>query len=102
MKKFLIDILDYLRNKLLDDKCTEEEMAHLAKVVSENISAEATISDIARHYGQSESNVRNIIARNYVGKPKRRVYYNFIKFAKLAPETWREHLQHATTSQLDT
>lgn len=97
MKKFLIEVLDYLRNQLLNDKCTEEEMVHMVKVVSENISAEATISDIARHYGQSESNVRNIIARRYVGKPKRRVYYNFVEFAKHVPSAWRKHSQDATS-----
>lgn len=100
LRKFLIEILDYLKNKLLEDKCTEEEIALMAKVVSENIKAEATIPDIAKHFGQSESNVRNIIARSYIGKPKRRVYYDFVEFVKHAPKVWfTRSLQHENITE---
>ncbi len=95
-KSILLEIIDFIRYKILADECTPAEMAHMAKVVSENIDTKATMGDIARHYGQSQSNVRNIIARRYVGKPTRRVYYNVAESAKVAPKTWHQHLQDTT------
>lgn len=96
MKSFISNVLHYLLYKVDNDLCTPEEIAQYAKVMSENIKADATISDIAHHYGQSESNVRNLIARKCFGKPKRRVYYDFVEVAKLVPPSWhKQSQQHA-------
>lgn len=88
IKQLVIDILDYLKFQVVNDRCTPEELRSMYNTLTENITVDATISDIASHYGQSESNVRNVLSRSYVGKPKRRVHYNFMWFVKSAPKTW--------------
>ena len=92
-KAIVLDVLEFLRRKVLADECTPQELADIARVVAENVEMNATIGDIARHYGQSESNVRNVIARRYVGKPKRRVMYDFGEFARHVPSGWRKSRQ---------
>lgn len=97
IKQLILEIVDYLKFQVAEDRCTPEEMRSMYDTFAENMTVDATIADIARHYGQSESNVRNVAARSYIGKPKRRVCYNFIKFTKCAPETWRrKRTQHAS------
>ena len=98
IKQMILDILDYLRLQVAEDRCTPEELRSMYDTITDNIAVDATIGDIARHFGQSESNVRNVAARNYIGKPKRRVCYDFIKFARCIPASWRRRReQHATT-----
>lgn len=89
IKEFLLDIIDFYRYKVANDKCTDADMREAFRIMSEGICSDATISDIAKHYGQSESNVRNVLSRKYVGKPTRKVSYNFAKVLTLIPESWR-------------
>lgn len=97
IKQLILNILDYLKFQVAEDRCTPEELKSMYDTIADNMTIDATIGDIARHYGQSESNVRNVAARNYVGKPKRRVYYNFMKFVRCAPASWhKKREQHAT------
>lgn len=91
IKDVVLDILDYLRYQAANGGCTEEEMQSIYESTLKNIQVDATIKDIAKHYGQSESNVRNAVARSYVGKPKRRVYYNLIEFVKHIPKSWKRN-----------
>ena len=88
IKKLLLEIIDYYRDKIANDNCTEAEMRDIFALVSSKIVGDSTIADIAEHFGQSESNVRNIIARRYIGKPKRRVSYNFFKILDIVPKSW--------------
>ncbi len=90
IKQLVIDILDYLKFQVVNDRCTPEELSSMYETLTENIAVDATISDIAKHYGQSEFNVRNVAARSYIGKPKRRVFYNLMKFSKCVPASWRK------------
>ncbi len=91
IKQVVLEILDYLKFQVANDKCTPEELRSVYNTLTESLNVDATISDLAEYYGQSQSNVRNAIARGYPGKPKRRVYYNFIKFAKRLPQTWKRN-----------
>ena len=59
------------------------------KLLHDNAVSEATIKEIADFYGQSESNVRNVVSRKSVSKPKRAVLYNFIDVTKIIPKSWR-------------
>lgn len=93
IKKILLDILDYLRYQVENDKCTPDELRSIYNSLEDNIHVEATIDDIANKYNQSPSNVRNAISRGYVGKPKRRVYYNLMKIIKCVPHSWRSEQQ---------
>lgn len=93
VKRVVLDILDYLRSQVAEDKCTMEEMQSIHDIMIKHINVDATIGDIADHYGQSRSNVRNAIARGYIGKPKRRVYYNLAEFVKRMPKGWNRNAQ---------
>ena len=98
IKQIILDILDYLKFQVANDRCTPEELRSMYVTITENMTVDATIGDIAKHYGQSESNVRNVAARSYIGKPKRRVYYNLLKFIKCAPSSWHKaKAQHVNT-----
>lgn len=88
IKRILLELLDYLRYQVDNDKCTSEEMRSFAHMVEDNLDVDCTINDIAERYGQSSNNVRNVINRNIIPKPKRRVYYNFAKFIPFIPKRW--------------
>lgn len=89
IKEMLLEIMDFYRYKVENDKCTDADMREAFNLLSENVSSEATIKDIARHYGQSDSNVRNVLSRKYIGKPTRKVTYNFAGVSKVIPTSWK-------------
>ena len=92
-KKILLEILDFLHYKVDNDKCTAEEILKFANVAVEELDTLASIKDIADFYGESESNVRNILSRRYIPreqKPQRKVYFSFNLFAKLKPKSWKK------------
>lgn len=92
IKKLVLEMLDYLRFQVENDKCTKEELRSIYSALTNGIHVDATIKDIAEHYGQSGSNVRNAIARGYTGKPKRGVYYNMVEFVKRMPKSWSSNM----------
>lgn len=101
VKRVLLEILDYLRYQVDNDRCTLEEMRSLADTITENTEILCTTQDIAERYGQSRNNVRNALTRNFMPKPKRRVYYNFSKFIPFIPKRWirnRESAPNVTNS----
>lgn len=87
-KRVILEVLDYLRFQVLNDRCTAEEIRSFAEAVEHNLDIECTTQDIAERYNQSRSNVRNVLSRNFMPKPKRRVYYSFSKFIKYIPKRW--------------
>lgn len=91
MKQLLLEILDFLRYKVDTDQCTAEEIRKFADIATEQLDTLATTKEIAKFYGESESNVRNILARRVIPKehkPKCKVYFSFNLFAKLKPKSW--------------
>lgn len=95
VKRVLLEILDYLRYQVDNDRCTLEEMRSLANTITENVDIECTSQDLAERYKQSSSNVRNVLSRNFMPKPKRKVYYSFSKFIKYIPQRWLRHTEPA-------
>lgn len=89
MKQVLLNILDYLRWQVENDKCTMNTMESVYRAFSKNLEIDATVNDIATHYGKEQNLVRNVINRRMIDKPKRRVYYNFMKFINIVPKSWR-------------
>lgn len=89
IKKQLCDIADFMKWQVQNGKCTEEEMRSIYGEIIKNVDIDATIEDIAQHYGQSESNVRNVISRKMAKKPKRKVLYNFAAFLHIIPKSWK-------------
>lgn len=88
IKELLLDIIDFCRYKVENNECTDADMRNAFELLSDELSCEATISDLAKHYRQSENNVRNVIARKYIGKPTRRVSYDYRKIIKVIPRSW--------------
>ena len=89
-KKILLEFLDYLSFKVKNDSLTMEETDSLARTFMENITLTGTIDDLARYYGQSRDNVKVVINRKLLSKPKRRVYYSFNAFNKIIPKSWHK------------
>lgn len=88
-KKILSDFLGFLKYKVDNDKLTLEEEQAFARFIEENIPLTATTDDIAQYYGQTPVNVRAVISRKMLDKPKRRVTYPFLKFLRIKPPKWR-------------
>lgn len=88
IKKELCNVIEFLHWQVEHDKCTEEELESMKHVIEKELKVDATISDIAQHFQQSESNVRNVINRRMVDKPKRSVLYNFVSFLRIVPKNW--------------
>ena len=92
MQDLLLDIIEFVGFQVKTGKCTKETIDKWASVVSEELETLARTKNIADFYGESESNVRNILARRYIPKehkPKRKVYFSFNLFAKLKPKSWK-------------
>lgn len=87
-KKFLVEVLDFYKYKIENDKCTSDDMRTAFELISKGAVCDATIKDMAEFYGQSESNIRNVVSRKLFDKPKRCVLYNFAKIAKIIPKKW--------------
>lgn len=89
MKQLILNLLDYIRYQVVNDKCTDEELKSFYKMASENLNIQAESKDIAKHFNQPDVNVRNVISRNFMQhKPVRRVLYNFMDFLKITPKKW--------------
>ena len=88
--ELLIEILEFYIFKLKAGKCTQQEAESATKAVVSNMEIDETISDFAKFYGVSESNVRAVIARKLFAKPKRILLYPFHKFIQIIPESWRK------------
>lgn len=88
IKQVILDVLDYLRYQVVNDKCTPEELRNIKDNFVDNLEMDATIKDIAKFYGKSENDVSTVISRR-MSKPKRRVMYNFSWFTRVMPKTWK-------------
>lgn len=90
IKDVIINILDYLKYQVVNDKCTLEELRSIHDSFANNLDIDCTCDDIATMYNQSRSNVRNVLTRNLMPKPKRKTYYNFAKFITFIPKSWKQ------------
>ena len=89
VKRILSDFLGFLRYKVDNDKLTLEEEQALVRLIEENLPLYGTSDDFARYYKQSPVNVRSVINRKMIEKPRRMVMFSFLKFSKIIPEKWR-------------
>lgn len=91
MKQFVLDILDYMRGEVENDKCTPQQLQSVADFAKTELKAQGTIDDIAKFYGQSRNNVSNVISRRPIPKdkkPQRRVLYDIGWIASIVPQSW--------------
>lgn len=89
-KRIVLDFLGYLAYKVKTDSLTMEETESLARAFTENLNLTGTTEDFARFYGQSRENVKMVINRKLMAKPKRRVFYPFGAFREIVPRRWIE------------
>ena len=87
-KELIRQTLDFWRYKLDHDLCTMEELESLSKMFQNNLKVTGTVEDFARYCDKPEQQVRNVIHRKVLAKPKRRVYYRFFPFIKNIPDKW--------------
>jgi len=90
-KEIILDILDYLRYKVENDKLTMTETESIARTIESNLELQGTVEDFSRFYGQSRTNVSSVINRRLFGNPIRRVFYSFNAFRKVVPTRWKCH-----------
>lgn len=92
-KQLLHDVLTMLIYKVDNNGCTPEELRGYCNRLSDDITIDATLDDIANAFGQSKNNVKAVMSRNQFQKsnpPKTKKFYNFINFAKIIPKSWRK------------
>lgn len=89
-KKLLVEFLGFLQHKVESDTMTLEEEMALARLFEKAIPLLATAEDLAAYYGKTPVAIRSIIHRKMLGKPKRRVMYDFREFARIIPDKWKK------------
>lgn len=90
LKKTIRELFEFGIYKIDNNLCTPEELRSLERMTENNLELNGTISDFAKFYGVSESNIRVTINRKLMAKPKRMVFYPFHKFRKIIPDSWRK------------
>lgn len=98
-KQLLPDFLGFLKYKVDNDKLTLEEAENLLKVFSDGIHLCGTADDFASYYGQSSVNVRSVISRKLLSRPRRAVLYDFRKFSAVIPRRWAIKMLHASSKE---
>ena len=68
-KQILLDVIDFIRHQVADDKCTAEEIRSIYKSIVNNLDIDATAKDVSQFYGVSEQSVRNLTQYTGVRKP---------------------------------
>lgn len=94
-KETIKQTLEFLLYKVDNDLCTMEELRSISDLVQNSLDVVGTVEDFAKHFDTSESNVRTVINRKVMDKPKRRVFYSFFPFVKNVPSKWlkNKHLK---------
>lgn len=88
-RKILAEMLGFLKFKVETGWFTLEETTLLCGLFADSVPVYATVDDIARFYGRSETAVRSVIHRKMLTKPRRRVLYDFREFQRVAPDKWK-------------
>lgn len=86
--KLLLDFIDFLRFKVVNERLTFEEVESLAKTFQANLNLTGTADDFAEFYGKTKTNVTTVIDRKMSSKPKRVVLYSFKEFREVVPSSW--------------
>ena len=97
----LASILDFASERAKNGQMTLEEVKSWLDMLLERTTLWATVEELAAYYGQSEQNVRCVLNRKYIGKPKRRVYYSFNQFSKIVPKRWKFSSKSGNNQPID-
>ena len=88
-KRLILDCIDYIRFKIDNDALTMDEADAISRTIQENLPLTGTISDLAKYYNTSETNIRATISRKLLDKPHRVLLYRFLPFHKVVPHKWK-------------
>lgn len=69
--------------------CTYDNLIRWRDILADALNVDASVTDLANHFKQSESNVSNVISRRMRGKPERKVFYKFSDFLNIIPKSWK-------------
>lgn len=89
MREALADMLGVLEYKVRNGVMSSDDVRTIITTLESGGGIRATVSDLAGFYHRSEADVRNVIHRNYLPKPVRRVTYDFGRFREVVPKSWR-------------
>lgn len=87
-KKILSSFLGFLKYKVDNDQLTLEEEQAMLRIIERDLPLFGTSEDFARYFRKTPGNVRAVINRKVLAKPKRRVLYSFLDFIRSVPEKW--------------
>lgn len=93
LREALDTSLELIQRKLRRGRLTADDLRAILNAITAGGGVSATISDLADFFGTSEVNVRSVIKRRFIGKPRRQVYYDFLKFYRIVPDSWRGKLK---------
>lgn len=96
MREVLCDCLGIISQKVRNGSITITDIRTLTDALFSGSEIDASVKEVAGYYGQSETNVRSLIKRKILSKPKRKVYYNFTEICRKVPKSW-----HRTSSNTD-
>ena len=85
----LADMFGLLEYKTRHGAMCADDVRAILTALEAGGGVRATVGDLAGYYHRSEADVRNVIHRNLMPKPVRRVTYDFGAFRKVAPASWK-------------
>lgn len=97
-EEILCEMLQFLQHKIRTKRLSISD-AEAIRRIFDGIDITGTAEDFARFYGQNPVNVRSVICRKYLGKPRRVVLYSFNKFRRLIPSSWRSCTKDAESKR---
>lgn len=92
MRDTLAEFFGMLQYKVKHGFFTVDDVKAMLRAVESCGGLSATIQDLAGYYHTSEVNVRSVIKRRIIDKPKRKVYYDFLQFSDVVPPSWHERV----------
>ena len=87
--EIICEVLQFLQYKVRNKRLSLSD-AEAIRHLFDGLDITGTADDFARFYGQHPVNVRSVICRKYLGKPRRVVLYSFRQFRRLVPASWRK------------
>jgi hypothetical protein len=94
LRNALAEFLGIMEYKVRNGVMTMDDVRSILSAIEASGGVSATIRDLAEYYHTSEVNVRSVIKRRVFGKPKRRVYYDFLEFSEAVPKSWHTKASH--------
>lgn len=97
IKKVLLAALDFFRAQVENDACSLDEMRSMLEVIVRDIRVMASADELSDFFGQSASNVRNVLSRRIIpARSRERVMrYDMRHVLRIIPERWMQHRKHS-------